>query len=110
VDAALTRRDALEAGDSLLFGCRVEGDALEVGVAFVADEAARVEALAAGTQDAAGDGKGAVCAQGAGLSDRGAVVGGRFAREGGGVGVCGEWSPPWRGGGEGSLGKSGSGW
>lgn len=64
-----SRSYALHAFASLLLGLRVEGDEFEVGVAFVADEAFGVEALACCAEDAAGDGEGAVGAEGSGLTD-----------------------------------------
>jgi hypothetical protein len=45
-DAVLAGCDALEAARVLRFGLRVEGDVLEIGVAFVAVEAGGVQALA----------------------------------------------------------------
>lgn len=61
-NAVLASVDSILAGVALFFGLGVEGDAFEVGVAFVADETSRVEAFAGCGQDAAGDWESAVSA------------------------------------------------
>ncbi|KAI7527284.1 hypothetical protein KC331_g16438 [Hortaea werneckii] len=75
-EAGLPGVDAGEAVVPFGFRFRVEGNEFEVRVALVADEAGGVETFAGGAEDAAGDWKGAVGAEGAGLADRGGQVGG----------------------------------
>jgi hypothetical protein len=69
VSSSAPRSYALNTFGSLLLWLGIEGDEFEVGVAFVADEAFGVEALACCTEDAAGDRKSAVGTERAGLAD-----------------------------------------
>ena len=75
-EAGLAGVDAGQAVVAVGVWFRVEGDEFEVRVALVADEAGWVETFAGGAEDAAGDGEGAVGAEGAGLADRRGQVGG----------------------------------
>lgn len=73
-EAGLAGVDAGQAVVPFGFGFGVEGHEFEVRVALVADEAGWVETFAGGAEDAAGDGEGAVGAEGAGLADCGGQV------------------------------------
>jgi len=93
LETGLTCVDAREAFGALFFRLWVEGDAFEVGVALLADEAFGVETFACCAQYASGDGEGAVCAQSAQLADRGCVMRRGFWQWGG-SGMTGLW-PRW---------------
>ena len=77
VGAGKTGADAVDAFGVFVRRFRVEGYAFEVLSTLVAGEAFRVEARAGGGDDAAGDGEGALGAEGAGADGGWGPVGAR---------------------------------
>lgn len=73
-DAVLAGCDALQTSGVLRFGLGVERHVFKIGIAFVAVEARRVQALTSGREYATRNGLGTVSAKSLGLAQRGSVM------------------------------------